>query len=103
MYAIVEIAGFDYKVKPGDHINVPHQSSDAGAELEFTKVKLLHDDVKLHYSPDASVKARVLKHHRGDKVIVYKFKKRKGYRLKRGYSDTLTSIEVLEIKTGGKK
>lgn len=103
MYAIVEIAGFDYKVKPGDKISVPHQSSEAGAELEFTKVKLLNDDKELRFSPEAKVKVRVLGHRKGKKVIVYKFKKRKGYRRKQGYRDMLTDIEVTAITTGAEQ
>jgi len=97
MYAIVEIAGFDYKVKPGDQITVPHLPNQAGQELEFSRVKLLRDEKELRLSPKASVKAKVLGHHRGKKVIVYKFKRRKGYRRKIGYRDSLTDLEVTAI------
>jgi len=101
MYAIVEIAGFDYKVKPGDRITVHHLPNQAGEELEFSRVKLLRDDKELRLSPKASVKAKVLGHHRGKKVIVYKFKRRKGYRRKIGYRDSLTDLEVSAIITKG--
>jgi large subunit ribosomal protein L21 len=97
MYAIIEIAGFDYKVKPGDKITVPHLPNQPGEELEFSKVKLLKDEKEVILSPKASVKAKVLGHRRGKKVIVYKFKRRKGYRRKQGYRDTLTDLEVTAI------
>lgn len=97
MYAIVEIAGFEYKVKPGDRITVPHLGADADTELEFTSVKLLKDDEKLHIAPKAVVKARVLGRRQGKKLIVYKFKRRKGYRRKIGYRDTLTDLEITDI------
>ncbi|MBN2378710.1 50S ribosomal protein L21 [candidate division WOR-3 bacterium] len=100
MYAIVEIGGFDYKVKPGDKITVNHQAQEVGAELEFTSVKLLVDEGDLKTSPDAKVKARVIGHRRGDKVLVYKFKKRKGYRRKQGHRDMLTDLEVIAVSKG---
>jgi|GEM_PF-129723 len=100
MYAIVEIAGFDYKVKKGDKISVPHQDAEEGAKLEFSTVKLLKDDAELKINPTAKVVAKVLGHRRGKKVIVYKFKKRKGYRRKGGYRDMRTDLEVTAISSG---
>lgn len=101
MYAIVEIAGFDYKVKPGDKITISHIAKGQGEDLEFSKVKLLNDGNELKFSPEATVKARVIGHRRGGKVIVYKFKKRKGYRRKLGSRDFLTDIEVTAINSKG--
>lgn len=97
MYAIVEIAGFDYKVKPGDRITVPHLPNEPGDKVEFSDVKLLRDKEELKLAPKASVKAKVLAHHRGKKTVVYKFRKRKGYRRKLGYRDSLTELEVTSI------
>ncbi|MBD3286015.1 50S ribosomal protein L21 [candidate division WOR-3 bacterium] len=99
MYAIVEISGFDYKVKPGDRISVPHQDAKEGSKLKFTSVKLLKDD-ELKINPDATVITEVLSHRKGRKIIVYKFKKRKGYRRKTGYRDMLTDLKVTAIKPG---
>jgi large subunit ribosomal protein L21 len=100
MYAVVNIAGFDYKVKPGDRISIPYLEADKGKEVEFPQVKLLNDDKELKLSPKAIVKAKVVGHRRGKKVIVYKFKKRKGFRNKAGYRDMLTDIEVTAITPG---
>lgn len=100
MYAVVKIAGFDYKVKPGDKISVPYMEADKGKEVEFSQVTLLRDEKELKFSPKAVVKARVIGHRRGKKVIVYKFKRRKGYRNKSGYRDTITDIEVTAITPG---
>jgi large subunit ribosomal protein L21 len=97
MYAIVEIAGFDFKVKPGDRISVPCLPNEPGDEVEFSEVKLLKDKEELKFAPKASVKAKVLAHHRGKKVVVYKFKKRKAYRRKLGSRDSLTELEVTSI------
>jgi len=97
MYAVVEIAGFDYKVKPGDKISVPHLAHKEGEEVEFSTVKLLRGEKGLEFSPQATVKARVLRHRRGKKLLIYKFKRRKGYRRKRGYRDALTDLEVTAI------
>jgi large subunit ribosomal protein L21 len=99
MYAIVNIAGFDYKVKPGDRIRVPNISEDTGAELEFLNVKLLKDEEKVQISPKAKIKARVLDRMRGKKVIVFKFKKRKEYRRKIGFKSSLTELEVTSIES----
>ncbi|NLI98684.1 50S ribosomal protein L21 [bacterium] len=99
MYAVVNIAGFDYKVKPGDRIRVPNISEDTGAELEFSNVKLLKDEEKVHFSPKAKIRARVLEHKRGKKVIVFKFKKRKEYRRKIGFKPSISELEVTSIES----
>lgn len=98
MYAVVEICGFEYKVKTGDRIRVPHLNSEKNSEVEFSKVKLLADDESLKLTPQAVVKARVLGSGKDKKVIVYKFKRRKGYRRKLGSRDTFTELEITDIK-----
>ncbi len=100
MYAVVEIAGFDYKVKPGDRIRVPHISQEKGTELEFSDIKLLKDGEELVFAPKAKVKARILEHRQGKKVIVFKFKRRKDYRRKMGFKASLTELEVTSIEPG---
>ncbi len=98
MYAVVEIGGFEYKVKQGDRIRVPHLATQQGSDLEFSRVKLLRDDDSLKLAPQAVVKARVLGSGKDKKVIVYKFKRRKGYRRKLGSRDTFTELEITDIK-----
>lgn len=100
MYAVVEIAGFDYKVKPGDKIRVPRITQEKGTELEFSNVKLLKDGEELVVAPKAKVKALVLEHKQGKKVIVFKFKRRKDYRRKIGFKPSLTELEVTSIEPG---
>ncbi len=98
MYAIVKIAGFDYKVAPGDKIRVPFLAKEEeGNELEFSEVKLLCTEEDLDLAPKALVKAKVLGHNRHKKIIVFKFKKRKGYRRKLGHRAKFTNLEVTEI------
>lgn len=97
MYAVVRIGGSDYKVKPGDRITVPDLPRDKKEELEFAEVKLLSDDKGLKLSPRAVLRAKVLAQRRGKKKVVYKFKRRKGYRRKLNHRDTLTDLEVISI------
>ncbi len=101
MYAIVEIAGDQYRVNPAEKIFVPLLDAEVGATLNFENVLLLADekDIKIG-TPNvngASVSAKVLRHSKDDKVIVFKKKRRKGYRVKRGHRQQYTEIEITKI------
>src|SRR3954462_8728353 len=101
MYAIVNIAGQQFKVEKDQTIIVHRLAEEEGKEVTFKEV-LLHGDgdkIKLG-SPikGATVSAKVLAHVRGDKVLVFKKKRRKGYRKMNGHRQDLTRIQIGEIK-----
>lgn len=101
MYAVVEIAGAQYKVSPSEKLYVPRLSNEVGADLKFDKVLLLADDMSVKVGAPvvagASVSATVLAHVKDEKVIVFKKKKRKGYRVKNGHRQQYTQIEIKSI------
>lgn len=102
MYAVVEIQGFDIKVKKGEKIKIPKIEAKEGEEIVLEKVKLLRHDDKLllgnPYIENVKVRAKVLRHFKDKKVIVFKFRKRKRYRVKRGYRSQKSEIEILGIE-----
>jgi large subunit ribosomal protein L21 len=102
MYAIVEIAGQQFKVENGKKIFVHRLEYEEGKELEFDKVLLIEDDGKITVGTptvkDAVIGARVLSDKvRGDKVIVFKKKRKKGYRVKNGHRQNFTEIEIISV------
>ena len=109
MYAIVEIAGQQFKVAKDQRLFVHRLQDKEGAKVSFDKVFLLNDGQKVTVGAPAitgaSVEAKVLGHLKGDKVIVFKKKRRKGYRVKNGHRQSLTQLVVEQIneKTAAKK
>lgn len=105
MYAIVEIAGQQFKVEEGRKIFVHRLEAEEGKELEFDKVLLIEDEGKITIGEptikDAFVEGKVLDHMRGDKVIVFKKKRKKGYRIKNGHRQNFTEVEILSINGKG--
>ncbi|PKO98473.1 MAG: 50S ribosomal protein L21 [Bacteroidetes bacterium HGW-Bacteroidetes-8] len=101
MYAIVDIAGQQFKVEKDRKIFVHRLKAEEGASISFEKVLLMDNEgaVKIGtpYIDGASVKATVLTHLKGDKVIVFKKKRRKGYTKKNGHRQYLTQIQIEEI------
>jgi len=104
MYAIVEIAGQQFKVEKGKKIFVHRLEAELGKSVEFEKVLLIEEnDTILVGEPLVDgymVEVKVLDHPRGDKVIVFKKKRRKGYRVKNGHRQNFTQVEIISI---GKK
>jgi large subunit ribosomal protein L21 len=107
MYAVVDVKDKQFKVQEGDTLYVPyHSNANADQELTLDRVLLLSDgegDVTLGTPTveDASVTARVLEHVKGDKVIVFKKKRRKRYRVKRGHRQQYTQIEIESLNVNG--
>lgn len=101
MYAIVEIAGQQFKVEKGRKIFTNRLEGDANAELAFDKVLLVDNGGKITVGAPtvagAKVKATILEHLKGEKVIVFKKKRRKGYKKKNGHRQYLTKIEIKDI------
>ena len=109
MYAIVEIAGQQFKVAKDQKVFVHRLAQDEGSSVSFDQVLLLDDGKAVTLGAPAitgaSVEAKVVKHLKGDKVIVFKKKRRKGYRVKNGHRQALTEIliEGISAKGGAKK
>jgi len=105
MYAIVEIAGQQFKVSKDLKVYVNRLSDDEGAAISFAKVLLLDDNGTITLGAPAvegaSVEAKVLQHLKGDKVIVFKKKRRKGYKKRNGHRQYLTQIQISGITLGG--
>lgn len=100
MYAIVEIAGQQFKVAKDDKIYVNRLANGEGESVDFENVLLVADaDVKVGTPTvkGAKVTAKVLSHVKGDKVIVFKKRRRKGYKVKNGFRAALTQIQIESI------
>jgi large subunit ribosomal protein L21 len=108
MYAIVEIAGQQFKVSKDLKVYVHRLTNEEGSKVSFDKVLLLDDNGAITLGAPAiegaSVEAKVLQHLKGDKVIIFKKKRRKGYKKRNGHRQYLTQIVIESISaTGGKK
>jgi large subunit ribosomal protein L21 len=105
MYAIVEIAGQQFKVETGKKIFVHRLEAEEGAEVKFDQVLLIEDEGKITIGEptikDALIEGLVIDHPRGDKVIVFKKKRKKGYRVKNGHRQNFTQVEIVSINGKG--
>ena len=107
MYAIVEIAGQQFKVSKDLKVYVHRLANEEGSKVSFDKVLLLDDNGNVTLGAPAiegaSVEAKVLQHLKGDKVIIFKKKRRKGYKKRNGHRQYLTQIVIEGITVGGAK
>ncbi len=101
MYAVVSIQGNQFRVEEGQKLYVNRLADDTGATIEFGEVLLVANEEAITVGKPlvegANVRARVLDHLKGDKVIVFKKKRRKGYRVKNGHRQHLSQIEIESI------
>ncbi len=100
MLAIVKIAGQQFKVQEGESLYVPHISGNTGDKVEFKEVLFTHNDGKLSVGGDvkAIVKAEILNNLvKGDKVLAFKMKRRKGFRKLHGHRTHYTQIKIESI------
>ena len=102
MYAIVEIAGQQFKVQKDQKIFVHRLAAETGSKVEFDRILLVENGGKITVGAPAIagavVSAEVNDHVKGDKVIVFKKKRRKGYKKKNGHRQSFTSITIKDIK-----
>ena len=107
MFAIVEIAGQQFKVAKDQKVFVHRLATEEGKKVSFNNVLMLSDGNKVTIGAPAidgaQVGAKVIKHLKGDKVIVFKKKRRKGYRVKNGHRQSLTEIVIESIVGSGAK
>ncbi|MFI3299054.1 MAG: 50S ribosomal protein L21 [Rikenellaceae bacterium] len=104
MYVIVEIAGQQFKAEKGRKLYVHRLPQEENEAVSFSSVMLLDRDGKVQVGApilqDVKVEAQVLRHLKDDKVIIFKKKRRKGYRVKNGHRQCLTQILITDIIEG---
>jgi large subunit ribosomal protein L21 len=102
MYAVVKTGGRQYRVEPGDTIDVERLAGEVGETIELNPVLLVGngDDITLGTPAvdTARVTAEIVEHKRGKKIVVFKFKRRKNYRRKQGHRQSLTSLKITGIQ-----
>jgi large subunit ribosomal protein L21 len=101
MFAVVDIAGKQFRIAPNDKILVPSMEGKIGSKVKFDRVLLLGKDKQISVGnpivSGASVEATVLEHIKDGKVIVFKKKRRKGYRVKRGHRQGYTQVQITKF------
>jgi large subunit ribosomal protein L21 len=104
MYAIVDIAGQQFKVTRDQKVYVHRLDAEEGTDMEFAKVLLIDNEGKVQVGnpvvEGAKIAAKVLTHVRGDKVLVFKKKRRKGYQKLNGHRQYFTQIQIQDIVVG---
>ncbi len=100
-YAIIRTGGKQYRVEPGKTYRIPSLVGDAGAKVTFNEVLLGSDNNKTHVGvpslQGASVSAEIVKHGRGEKIVIFKQKRRKNYRKKQGHRQGFTEVRIGDI------
>ena len=98
MYAIVEIGGKQFKVTQDQFVYAPKMQGEEGASVEFDRVLLLDNDGKVDVGAPtvkgAKVSGKILGHVKGDKVVVFKKKRRKGYKVRNGHRQDFTKVLI---------
>ena len=99
MFAVIKVAGQQFRVEKDQTLYVPHVDGNAGDKVEFAEVLLTNADGKLSVGSNikTKVQAEIIDHIQGDKVIAYKQKRRKGFRKKHGHRTHYTKIKVTGI------
>jgi len=99
-YAVIRTGGKQYRVAPGDLLRVERLAGDVGAAVEFTEVLLTGGDTVRVGTPlveGALVRGQIVSQSRDRKILVYKKKRRKNYRRRRGHRQSITTVRVTEI------
>lgn len=107
MYAIIEVADKQYKVRKGETVYVPLLDQKVDASITLKDVLLISNDgdiqVGMPTVEGASVKAKVLEHVKADKVLVFRKKRRKRFKVKRGHRQQYTKLQIDDLSVGAKK
>ena len=100
-YAVIRTGGKQYRVAPGDVVRIERLTGDVGSAVEFSEVLIASDDAGIRVGrplvDGARVRGQIIAQTRDKKVLVYKKKRRKNYRRRRGHRQYLTSVRVTEI------
>ena len=104
MYAIIKTGGRQFRVEPGKKYRFPTLPGDAGKKIEFTEILLGTDGKKVQLGAPrlgkAKVTGEILRHGRGDKIVVFKMKRRKNYARKQGHRQGFTEVKINDISLG---
>ena len=104
MYAIIRTAGKQFRAEPGRTLRIPRVQAEPGAKLTFDEVLLGSDGKAVRAGTPlvkgAKVTAQVVRHGRGEKIIIYKFKRRKNYARKQGHRQDFTEVRVDAVSLG---
>ena len=107
MYAVIKTGGKQYRVSAGDKLKVEKLAGDVGSDVTIDQVLMLADGDNVTIGAPviagASVQAKVLAHGRGDKVMIFKFRRRKHYRKTQGHRQDYTEIQIGDIATSASK
>ena len=101
MLAVIKTGGKQYLVKPGDKIKVEKLDKEEGKEIIFSEVLLCDKNKKIEigtpFVKDAKVEAKVIRHGKGEKLIIFKYKPKKRYKRKIGHRQQFTEVEILAV------
>ncbi len=104
MYAIIRTGGKQFRAEPGQTLRIPSLDVEAGETITFDEVLLgaTDDDIKVGAPllSGAAVTAEIVKHGKGEKIIIFKHKRRKNYRRKQGHRQKFTEVRINEINLG---
>ncbi len=105
MYAVFEVAGFQYSAQEGDVLRVPHQKADPGTSLAIDRILLVRGDgataIGTPTVADARIDAEVVGEGLADKVLIYKYKRRTKYRRTQGHRQRFTEIRINKLHAPG--
>jgi large subunit ribosomal protein L21 len=103
MYAVIKTGGKQYRVSPGDEVKVEKLEGEPGTKITFDQVLLTSDDGKVKigqpYINKSKVVGRILRQDKNKKVLILKYKRRKGYRRKQGHRQNITLVKIESIKS----
>lgn len=97
MYAIIDVHGKQYKVTEGQKVKLESIEKTIGDEVEFSSVAVSEDEGGLNVKPELKVIGKVTEHGRGDKIVVFKKKRKKGYKRTIGHRQNYTEVEIISI------
>lgn len=101
MYAVIQTGGKQYRVAPGDTLMVEKLEGNVGDSVEFDRVLILSKNGSISTGAPvingAKVTAKIVEHTRGEKLVVYKFRRRKNYRLRNGHRQYYTAVEIADV------
>ena len=101
MYAVIQTGGKQYKVEPGSTVFVEKLPGDAGDAVAFDEVLLISNDDAVHVGrplvEGATVTGEIVEHGRGKKLVVFKFKRRKNYRVRNGHRQDYTAVRITNV------